>query len=292
MALATHLRQYVTTDEVLAAVGGRKLETLNLIRGLANQHLVSGTDQNELRLRHRVIADKVVEHFRANRQLAEPVRGLLFAMATGVTRSESRRSRKWRLLVRLLNHDWMISTLDDRAGVREAYDEVESIMAWDAHYWLQRGSFEVEAGDIERAKVYLETARSLSPFDYRIQTEWAYMTLKRATRRSRESFAAEAAEEAFAALEEAIERRGRRDSYPYHVMGSQGLAWSRQAAIGTDDKLKLLERLRFVVDAGQKCHPDAVALKQLASDLESEYLLVGAVEPLVASADEGSESGS
>lgn len=275
IAIVTRLRQYVTLDEVLAAIGGRKLEVLNVVRDLVNQHLVSQSGGNELRLRHRVIADKVVGHYRAERLLAEPVRGLLFALATSVRQHEPRNSRKWRLVMRLFNHDWLIGELYDVTTIRRIYDEVENVLSWDSHYWLQRGSFEVEKGDIERAKTFLETARSIAPLDHRIQTEWAYMTLKRATARASESEATDAASEAFAALEDAIDRRGKKDPYPFHVMGSQGLAWVGQAPLARDEKLNLLARLRFIVNAGVRLHKTDQALGQLAKDLEKYYLLVG-----------------
>jgi hypothetical protein len=278
IAIVTSFRQYVALDEVLAAVGGRKLEILNIVRDLGNQHLVSQSGGNELRLRHRVIADKVVEYYRAERLLAEPVRGLLFALATSVTQHEHRNSRKWRLVMKLFNHNWLIEGLKDVATIRQIYDEVENVLSWDAHYWLQRGSFEVEEGDIERARIFLETARSIAPFDHRIQTEWAYMTLKRATGRARKSGATDAVSEAFAVLEEAIDKRGKDDPYPFHVMGSQGLAWARQAPLARDEKLYLLERLRFTVNAGVRLHRTDQALDQLAKDLEKYYLLVGVAD--------------
>jgi Mrp family chromosome partitioning ATPase len=275
IALATHFRRYVTVQEVLSAVDGRKLEALNLVRDLANQHLILQANGNELRLRHRVIADKVIEHYSAERVLADPVRGLLFALASSVTDAESRKSRKWRLVMRLFNHDWLISELREVSAIRRTYDEVESVMKWDAHYWLQRGSFEVEKGEIEKARTFLETARSLTPKDHKVQTEWAYMMLKRATRRANDSGALDQADEAFAALEDAIEERGSTDPYPFHVIGSQGLAWVRQAPLARDEKLKLLGRLRVLVDSGVKLHPNDDQLRQLAKDLEMHYLKLG-----------------
>ena len=43
-------------------------------------------------------------------------------------------------------------------AIREVYDSLQSLMDWDYHYWLQRGSFEVEIGDIEVAENFLEHA--------------------------------------------------------------------------------------------------------------------------------------
>lgn len=276
LAIASHWRTYLTKDEVIAAVGGDRLDVLNSIQGLVDQHLITEDDNKHLRLRHRVIAEKSVEHYRSQGQMAEPLGGLLFSLAAGVGQNEPRKSRKWRLLVRLLNHETMKrSLLSDNHAIRTAYDEVETLLNWDSEYWLQRGSFEVEAGDLELAKTFLETARSLAPTDYKVQTEWSYLTLKRASRDASIAGATEMANEAFESLQDAIDRRGKVDPYPYHIMGSQGLAWTRKMPGTSEERIRLIERLRYVVSEGISRHSGDSSLRQLAKDLEREYLLVG-----------------
>ena len=56
----------------------------------------------------------------------------------------------------------------------------------------------------------------MAPDDYMVQTEWAHITLKRASENASPVGAEESANEAFAELEDAIERRGKFDYYPYH----------------------------------------------------------------------------
>jgi len=38
---------------------------------------------------------------------------------------------------------------------RDIYEELESILSWDYHYWLQKGSLQVEAGNIRLAENFL-----------------------------------------------------------------------------------------------------------------------------------------
>ncbi len=101
-------------------------------------------------------------------------------MATKVYPGMPRQARQSKLLTRLMNHDFMIRLTPDLNVARKAYALVENILSWDYHYFLQRGSFEVEVGDIELAKNFLDQAKGMAPDDYKVQTEWAYMTLKRA----------------------------------------------------------------------------------------------------------------
>ena len=167
----------------------------------------------------------------------------------------------------------MIKLTSDKQIPRKAYNEVEDLLGWNYHYFLQRGSYEIETGDLELAKNFLEQARAMSSNDYMVQTAWAYMTLKRAAQNPTSMNSNPDAEEAIQQLEEAISARGKTDYYPYHVLGSQGLSWSRRALISTEQKNKLLSRLRWAVNQGITNHPYEAHLKQLGLDIEREYLM-------------------
>ena len=149
----------------------------------------------------------------------------------------------------------MINITSDNETPRVAYESIENLVKWNHHYWLQRGSYEVEAGDIDLAKNFIEQARAMAPGDYMVQTEWAYMTLKRASENASVGWARESASEAFEELEDAIDRRGKTDYYPYHVLGSQGLSWSRRAVLSQTQRRELLERLAHHIKKGLHHHP-------------------------------------
>jgi hypothetical protein len=281
IAIATSARTDLTRQEIVLASGDTSNEALNRLQGLLNQHLLVAAQSGRIRLRHRVIAEKAVDYFRSERQLGEPIRGLMFALATSIDRNRYPRGREGSLLVRLINHDWLIRHMPaDREAVRSAYDAVEDLLSWDYHYWLQRGSFEVETGDLQLAQNLLEQARSLAPDDYKVQTEWAYLVIKRAAQNPAAIDARDRVEQAFLELEDAVTRRGHQDSYPAHVMGSQGLSWVRNAPLTQEEKLGVLARLRGVVDAALKDHPTSPDLRQLLRDLERDYLTVGAVRSM------------
>lgn len=278
VAIATAERTSLTRQEVALASGDTSNLGLNRLQGLINQHLLVTDRGGRLTVRHRVIAEKAIDHYRSERQLGDAVRGLMFALAASADRARFPRGREGGLLVRILNHDWLIRHLPgDRDSIRSAYDAVEDLLAWDYHYWLQRGSFEVETGDLQLAHNFLEQARALAGDDYKVQTEWAYLAIKRAAQNPTAHGAREKIDEAFGELEDAVDRRGHQDSYPAHVMGSQGLSWVRSAPLTQEGKLAVLARLRSVVDAALEHHRTASDLRQLAADLKQEYLLVGSV---------------
>ena len=277
-ALATSLRSFVTKDELLLAVNDSSNAALNAIDRLIAQRLLVVTSGSEIRLRHRVIADRALEYYRLQGQLAQPLENLLWTMATKTHPESAKFSREIKLLSRLMSHEFLISLTADQETPRRAYAAVDELLRWNYHYYLQRGSYEVEAGDLDLAKNFLEQARNLAPDDYMVQTEWSYMSLKRAAAHAGSAWAPAAAEEAMLQLEEAITRRGSDDPYPYHVLGSQGLSWVRRALVSDSARRRDFGRLLRIVRDGLKNHPRDKGLAQLADDLEREYLLTTAVD--------------
>jgi len=274
VAIASSLRFHLTRDEIMSAMGDTSNTSLNKIQSLLRQRVLLESVANQIFVRHRVVADRAVDYYKREGQLRDPIRGLLFAIATRVHAEHSKNSRETKLLTHLMNHDFMITLTHDRDTPRLAYADIEDVLGWSYHYYLQRGSYEVEVGDINLAKNFLDQARAMAPQDYMVQTEWAYMTLKRAAMNAASIGAGDLADEAFRELEDAIEHRGRNDHYPYHVLGSQGLSWVRRAPMGKDEKARLLTRLRQVVGEGLKYHPKQKELQQLARDLQREHLLL------------------
>jgi hypothetical protein len=283
VALATVFRVRADHQLVLAAVGGDPSSQVRALNELERTHLLVRDAKNRISLRHRVIADRAVEFFRSARMVETPVRGLAFALAASVQPGNLRGTSEGQALIRLMSHDRLIEFLRSGSGagpdvvaIRGVYQELELLLAHDHHLWLQRGSFETEAGDLDLAKNFLEQARGLAQDDPYVLTQWAYMTLKRASRRPEAPASPESVDEALSVLTEVIGTRGRRDAYPFHVYGSQGLAWVKRADLSPSDAAQFLLSLREVVDDGITLHRGARDLRQLATDLEHAYLLLAA----------------
>lgn len=273
VAVATHLRNVVMRDEIMLAAGDSSNKALNKIESLLNQQLFIAFGGNQIQLRHRVIADRVVDYYKSEGLLSDPLEGLFWMLATKVHPELSKYSRESKFLRRLMNHDLLINLTSDVETPRRAYASVESLLNWNYHYWLQRGSYEVEVGNIDLAENFLNQALSMAPDDYKVQTEWAYMSLKRASLNPTAIDAPGRADEAFKHLEEAIDNRGHMDSYPYHILGSQGLGWVRRAVISAHDKAQTLARLERIVGEGVRRFPLQRDLTKLQSDIKKEILL-------------------
>lgn len=275
VAIATRLRSWLTKEEILLASGGKPVDQLANLDALIRQHLVVERSDDQFHVRHRVVAERVVAYFRRTRQLSPAIEGLLWVMATRLNPTVGRHARERQLAVRLMNHKFMLEEVGSLSEIRPVYEAVHSLLADDPHFWLQRGSLEVEHGDLDLAENYLNQARGLAPDDYKIQTEYAYMALKRAAEDTSAGLPGwrERADEAFAELRDAIRRRGQSDSYPYHVLGSQGLRYVRRAPFTSAERAAVLSELLEALDGGLRFHSGNAELAQLRSDVEREYLL-------------------
>jgi len=273
VALVHSQRYTLDRDEILIASGRSSNEVLNDLEQLAQRHIIVRDDlYSNYRARHRMIADELVTGMGLRPYVGEVLQGICFAFATRVRPDLARTARPWRRLIRFINHQYLIQ-ITTVTVAREVYAHLEDILTWDYHYWLQRGSLEVEEGDLELATNFLGQARSLAPGDRSVETEWAYLLTKKAARAPNHPSAREWFEEGRETLEDLIQTHGRTDPYPYHVLGSQGLAWARHAALSEVEKRALLAKLLEHLREGLRHHSRADDLRALSKDVEEQWLM-------------------
>jgi hypothetical protein len=281
-SLATYAGAPLSDQELIAASGDATTASEELQR-LLGRHLLIRTNSERIAVRHSVIAERVVRYYQAKGIIAQVCTALITGLASNARIGELRASRSGRLLIRVLNHEFLIRLVykgkdyaADVRAVRGIYDAVEPLLRSDYHYWLQRGSFETkeDPGNLALARNFLDQARGMAGSDAHVRTQWSYMMLKRASRRAGEAGAPDDVQAAFGELEDVIAARGSRDFYPFHVYGSQGLAWAHRAPLSSDAKKRLLEQLRRVVDGGLRAHPANNELKELKKDLDREYMML------------------
>jgi hypothetical protein len=273
ISVATALRQSLAKDEVLLAFGDSHEQALIALERLSAHHLtVTQQPRGDYRCRHRVIADLVFDKLKELGELKEAFVGLTWALATKVGTPPDRSSRIARFLVRLISHDFLLHTVGF-TDARDVYDRLEQLLSSDYHYWLQRGSLEVEAGDIRKAENFLGAAKSMGSGDFRVDTAYAYMLMRKACEAPADMHAEEYLKLGMSELEAVVESYGHLSAYPYHVLGSQGLSWARRGIPNPEDRRIFLAKLRDIVSDGQKQHPAAESLTKLANDLKREILL-------------------
>ncbi len=273
LAIATALRYKPTKSELLLASGAsRDSGDLKILSDLVNRHIVAIEKQlhDRYSVRHRVIAEKLIDQLASRgEQLTKAVAGLAFAVSAQLSPRTERQEWTYRFMKALMNHDYLFRMcgLD---GSRSVYDAIESNLQWDHHFWLQRGSLEVANGDIRAAEQWLETAKSWNSSDAFVMTEYAYMLMRKAIALPESSDAPNWIEQGTSLLRGQIAARGKRDTYPYHILGMQALGWAAKGRMGKADKKLFLASVLQEVKDGAVKHPKAKELRELRDTLQKE----------------------
>lgn len=272
ICLASASRHYVTKEDIILASGDSSNESLAALDQLVSRHLVyAHPPGHKIKARHRMIADLVVDKLREDGELSDVVRALAWAVASQAYSEHDRQGRIRRMLSRFTNHEFLlplIGVMDTRA----LYEDLEQLLTSDYHYWLQRGSLEVQNGDISRAENFLGQALSMAPHDYRVENAYGYMKIRKAWEAPKSVEAREYLEEGIAILQDIIDRHGREDSYAFHILGSQSLNWARKAWLPPHEKRHFLERTLATLDRGVRLHSHNPKLVELKQEVHKEIL--------------------
>jgi hypothetical protein len=264
IAVASAFRFGLSRDEILIACSDWTNVALNEVAQLIRRHIVTERGDGHIWARHRVIAEIILDELKTRGLLSRPVTGLARVAAAKVGDRVPRSARPWRMLRSFINHDFLMRTVGQEQA-RNLYGALENLLVRDFHFWLQRGSLEVELDNLPLAERYL------APDDNLVQTEWSYLTFRKAITHPGAG-AADLVATATQTLEALMYRVG--DPYPYHVLGSQGLAWARRALTDGFAKGHYLRRLLAKVAEGCKKYPRETELAQLYLDIQKEYLSI------------------
>lgn len=271
VAIATAVRYGLTRDEILLATQDASNETLNGISRLQSRGLVISTGAGELRVRHRLIAEVLLDSLASDGRLEAMLTRLAVAAASKVGPNSRRGSREYRRIRSLMNHDFLSRHVGPQGGLR-VYSELEAFMQWDYHYWLQRGSLELEAGDIQLAENFLSQAYSLEPADPLVMTEFAFLQLKLAVNAPSGDEARTLLEEGRGLLEDAIRRRSGSDPHQYDIYARQVLEFVRRGDVGRKERGQLLDAAVKLVEEGRASHPRDERLREVYVRIQNERL--------------------
>jgi tetratricopeptide (TPR) repeat protein len=271
VSLASANRIGLFRDEIVFGTGDTSNTNLNAVDLLIRRNLLRVGHDGAVYTRHRLIAELVRDEIQRAGSARDLISGLAQIGASKVNPLMPRSARPWRILRAMISHDFLLRSVGVEVA-RNIYASLEEILNWDYHYWLQRGSLEVESGDLTLARNFLDQAKALSPDNPFVDTERAYLWFSQANADPLTETARGLAEEARVLLQELINRYGNEDPYPFHVLGSQGLAWARRALGSSHEKGQYLQSLMSAVRTGVERHPRADDLKRLLEDIKREHL--------------------
>jgi len=137
------------------------------------------------------------------------------------------------------------NNIDD---ARAIFDSIKESFDDDPHFWLQRGSLELEYGELSLAGTYLLAAESLAPDDWMIQTSKGYWTLKRACVSSDPKERDPLWKEGEGILRDVVTTHGGDTYYPYQIIGSQTVAFLRAVRTGKQRQTMIQSAIQIVAD--------------------------------------------
>jgi hypothetical protein len=275
-SLASSLRFSLTRDEILTATGDVSNTGLFALDRLASRDILVQRS-NTYAARHRVIAELITDRLRNSGQLLPAYLGLTRAMAARYDPAR-RKTRETKLVTALLGHQRIVRNFAI-SDARIIYSEVEGFCRDDYHFWLQRGSLEVQAGSLSFARPYLLSARDGGEHDHRVHTEWAYFLLKDAWKHPRRPNSASQVLEAQEILLRRLEDSEGDDVYAWHIYGSQMLGWLRSSPLARDVKQRELEVVKRRLEDGVRQHPSDRELRSLLEDIKGEWLGMAVAKP-------------
>lgn len=271
-AVASSIRHYLKGNEILLGTEASN-EAANRLRSLASRGLLIRLPDDTYKVRHRLIGKTISDRLAQDGILIDFYTKLAFIASVSRMTEFDFDGRMKRLLKYTLNHS-ILMDISDLERTRGLYSSVESLQINNHHFWLQRGSLELEMGNIGHAQNYLAQARELDGDDPFVKLQCAHLDLKKANTNPKSEGAKELMEQGFDSLLELIRERGAKDAYPYHVIGNQGLSWSRRALNEPNEKKAFLERLLGIIDAGLKFHRREEYLEGIRENLQREILLM------------------
>jgi len=260
----------MSRESILLAIGNPENEDLARIEELKKCRLL--IDNNgQIRTRHRVIAEIVFEAIRQSGFLKELLEGLILSIATELLSTPSTKGKLRKFLTSIMNHDFIHRSMDPNQGAA-FYDSIEKILHDDGHFWLQRGCYEIDRGNILMADNWISQAKALLPADSTVATAYGHLLFQKALMNVRSDAAEGLVEEAVAVLNGVIANHGDRSPHAYTILGSQGLAWAKRAHLTFESKRDFLSLLRSVALKGKEKHPYNPQIKGLYDEIQTEYL--------------------
>jgi hypothetical protein len=263
---ATHLPEADLLQMVTSAP--QYAATLELVNNLVGSRLLL-REAAGLRVRHRAIADAVVRGL-PKVTIGDIVRSMLgfYAARAANMRDPSHPDR--RQMIHLLSHSHMVDLDLSQSIVRSIYEDVQPLLSNDFHYWLQRGAYEVERGDLDLADSYLESARGCEggAQDYKVTTEWGFMRLLKATVLPSDQRAQAGARSAVEALIQVARREGKNSPHTFTILVRRGVEWLEVALLSDAERLRIASRIREIADLGLSVCRDNREFSRVAREFD------------------------
>jgi tetratricopeptide (TPR) repeat protein len=272
VALATEAGHRLTAQEFVGCSDTAPAECLAILnRNLRDIVLRTGVNDELLMLRHRKIAEHMVNRAAPRPLLRDAYLRLLSVLSTEIG-GLSRRSRAFALFKSLIHHHIVFKRFEESFdAARLVYDSVLPKFSTNAQFLLQYGSLEMEAGNLEVAQNYLNQADSLDAGNAFIKNAQGQLLLKKAIRAASKAAAIDLRDEGSAILMENIDNPELDDAYCYHIYCQLRLMWIRVWGTTPREKQNELQLLLATANKAFRKYPRDKRISEVKLEVERDY---------------------
>ncbi|MFG3583989.1 hypothetical protein [Streptomyces sp. NPDC047990] len=267
----------IEQEDLLQIVSGRGAPNPSMNRAinrLVDRRFLTLAPDGTVRCRQRTIADTVVDTVLKKNpiQLAAVIEYLLRFYAQYAADIRDNDDPYRRILIRLLNHSLMVSLRLKPIQVRDIYSTVHELLQDNFHYWLQRGEYELERGDLGVAENHLETAQGCEggASDHFVLTAWSAIRLRRSTQSPADGSLRDRAFEAIRVLEDVTRRYGGASPHSFSVIARRGTEWVEacEVSLSVGQVDDIVRRILAVVEVGRRFCKDNHEFMRIADEFE------------------------
>ncbi|MEX2591287.1 MAG: SIR2 family protein [Anditalea sp.] len=282
LALNTEHGYHNSRQDFIGFSSVSHIETLNYLEGVMKGTVLWIGDESRFMLRHRVLADFIINTCASPDILKDAYIRVLSVLAPELTETKNK-SKKFGLFKHLINHRVLYRRFkEDIEHAREVYDSISSFFDHDAQFWLQYGSLEVEGkgGDLYKASNYLNQAESLAPNSDYIKNAQCNLLYRKAHLADDRTKALELYSDANNLARSQILSIGREEPYIYHIYCSGRYLFIRKWITNRTDKIIELDELKSAIKTATSFHPLNRKLNTLSLAINRAYLQMGLISDL------------
>ncbi len=259
---------------LLAALDGTDVERARILNDMLRDVVVPrGRDADLLTPRHRVIGRFVAIEVAPLEVRIEAMRRLLIQLSSGISPDSIRRRSPEFLAYRgMINYDGMSETFGHAYEViRQMYEDVRPYYDSDFLFWLQYGRAELEQGNFDLAKNYLDQSLAIRADSHQTLHYMGVLLLKRAYSLWPYGEAINDAHQGERLLRGQIELRGDSDPYPYAALLVHKLRFLERATV--PDKQAKMQELYDLAKTAREKHRYDEATREACARVERAYLM-------------------
>ena len=271
ICVASAYRLYLRNEDIAIAFSEHGNQWLGELTKLNERKLVLRKQYDSYSGRHRVIDQCVLDSLQRSGKIYQITRSLIKIGASKTTPSTVKSSQRYRLLRVFTNHNYIKRAMGLEKG-RQIYAQFEEMLEWSAHYWLHRGALELEVGDFDRAEVFLENARGIDGDSVFIDTEIAYLNLKKALANPRSVELRNVVDESIHTLDDICRRKPSQSPHAYHILGNFALEWINEGIDDPREKNRFLTSVKGKVESAKKYEDGGDYLDPLLANLTRRIL--------------------